>query len=155
MAAHSRGIATAIAAALSAVVALAGCAVTTANRAPDPPAATSSPANGTDDSGMYDSKGFLIRRVDPTEDPTRKRYSTLHQEELASLRGLTIEQARQRLKDLGHTGTVHVGAFGHEATGCATGRVCQTYPHDGVASNGEITLYLKKAFEAPPLPPPP
>lgn len=121
---------------------------------PANPPAQPTPANATDDSGMYDSKGFLIRRA-PVEDPNRKVFRTIKHDELASLRGLTAEQARKRLKEIGHTGTVHVTTNWQEVPDCAPERVCWTEPHDGVADNGGITLVLNKKYAPPPPPPPP
>jgi len=169
-------------AALSAVAALSiaaapGCSVTTsgqlttrtATRPVQPPVtwrtenpapqvgaspAQTTPANATDESGMYDSKGFLIRRA-PVEDPNRRIFRTIKHDELASLLGLTAEQARQRLKEIGHTGTVHVTTNWQEVPNCAPERVCWTEPHDGVDSNGGITLVLNKKYTPPPPPPPP
>jgi hypothetical protein len=55
---------------------------------------------------------------------------------------LSLDQARQRLKELGHTGNVRVTRLVAEERKCPRDAVCMIQPQGGVIETGEVTLYL-------------
>jgi hypothetical protein len=149
MAMQGNGIATAIAVALC--VALSGCKVTTsglrtthtasaaASVSPASPGAPSGSATAPSGPATAPSRSGLLKSID--------------RRELASLLGLSLDQARQRLKDIGHTGNVRVTRLVDEDRRCARDAVCMIQPTGGVMETGEVTLYLNGTFKIAPPPP--
>jgi hypothetical protein len=149
MAMQGNGIAAAIAVALC--VALSGCKVTTsglrtthtasaaASVSPASPGAPSGSATAPSGPATAPSRSGLLKSID--------------RRELASLLGLSLDQARQRLKDIGHTGNVRVTRLVDEDRRCARDAVCMIQPTGGVMETGEVTLYLNGTFKIAPPPP--
>jgi hypothetical protein len=75
------------------------------------------------------------------------------QAEMAALPGLTVEQARQRLKEYGHVGPVIVEELIDFHPGCSLGTVCSTSDEGGTFIDDEIVLRVNRATLA--IPPPP
>jgi hypothetical protein len=149
MAMQGNGIAAAIAVALC--VALSGCKVTTsglrtthtasaaASVSPASPGAPSGSATAPSGPATAPSRSGLLKSID--------------RRELASLLGLSLDQARQRLKDIGHTGNVRVTRLVDDDRRCARDAVCMIQPTGGVMETGEVTLYLNGTFKIAPPPP--
>ena len=53
------------------------------------------------------------------------RHSRFMPEDFAALLGLTVEQARAKAKQLGHTGQIDVSEAGEFIAGCTAGTVCE------------------------------
>lgn len=72
--------------------------------------------------------------------------------QLLTLVGLTLDQARQRLVELGHVGTVIVEPQSHFVEGCGRDRVCGVAPESGIPLDGELRLRVnaKLTIPAPP-----
>ena len=100
----------------------------------------------------YDDQGFLIRHHEPEAPPERARKS-IERRELASLLGLSLDDARQRLKEIGHTGSVRVTRLVDEDRKCAQDAVCMVQPWGGLIETAEVTLYLNGTFKIAPPPP--
>jgi len=103
--------------------------------------------------GMYDSKGFLIRRTDPPGTVYKQLARPIDRRELASLVGSSLEHVKQWLKQRGHIGEVRVTRLAQEDTRCARDAVCVISPQGGVGATEMITLYLNGKFEIAPPPP--
>jgi hypothetical protein len=119
------------------------------------PSGTASAANATtgEQNPMYDEKGFIIARDDPPGTQHQKPLKSIDRRELETLLGLTADQARQRLKEIGHTGAVRVATQEEEDRRCRPNTVCMTYPSGGLMESQEITLYLNGKFKIAPPPP--
>ena len=155
MAMQGKGIAAAIAVALC--VALSGCKVTTSGLRTThtaSAAASVSPAPPAPSGSTSASSGSATAPSGPATAPSRSGLlKSIDRRELASLVGLTLDQARQRLKDIGHTGNVRVTRLVDEDRRCARDAVCMIQPTGGVMENGEVTLYLNGTFKIAPPPP--
>ncbi|HEX3764929.1 MAG TPA: PASTA domain-containing protein [Kofleriaceae bacterium] len=68
-------------------------------------------------------------------------------QQLAALRGLTVDEARRRLRELGHDGPVRTHVSSDFATGCAADHVCEVGPGGARSLHDEIILFLKPRLE--------
>jgi len=82
---------------------------------------------------------------------------TASMEQLATLKGLTLDQAKQQLKKLGHDGEVTVAVVTNSGGGqtfvkdCGDNRVCEWSGESGISVHDDITLYTNpKLSIAPP-----
>lgn len=82
------------------------------------------------------------------------RNGMIFQAEMAALTGLTPDQARMRLKELGHFGPVITVELEQFLPDCQQGRVCGAAPAGGTFVHAEITLSVNKPKLAIPAPPP-
>lgn len=105
------------------------------------PAATTSATATTDPPAS--------ERRSPADDPR-----IIFRDEMASLPGLTVEQARRRLAEYGHVGKVTIEELGKFDPGCQPGTVCSTSDPGGSFVDAEIVLRINKAKLAIPGPPP-
>ena len=62
--------------------------------------------------------------------------------QLQALRGLTVEQARRRLRALGHSGKVSVGSVLHFDPACGFDKVCETNRDGGCSVEEDLELHL-------------
>lgn len=69
--------------------------------------------------------------------------------QLGDLRGRTLDEARQRLKQLGHDGPVSVAVEDRYAAGCGRDRVCDWRLHGARTIHDEITLWINPRLEIP------
>jgi hypothetical protein len=169
IASRFRAIAAGLAIAVAALGAHGGCQVTTGFHASHAGGATPSAAvahangsgattSGLDPAGpaprhsqVYDENA----RLTPEErawSPSYRPRSIPH-DKLLALRGMTVEQAKQRLHQLGFAGTVNVYNHGAFMEGCTTDKVCFTQPSDGLELNGNIDLYMNAKLTIAPPPP--
>lgn len=65
--------------------------------------------------------------------------------ELRQLIGMTADEARQRLKQLGHTGKVNLRTTTQFMAGCRENRVCDYGPHAELFARDDISLFLNAA----------
>jgi hypothetical protein len=137
MAAHSTCITAAIAVALSGA-ALSSCKVTT---------------SGLRTTHTASARAPVIRHDDPPATQDEELTKRITKEQLATLVGLSLDQARERLKELGHTGSVRVTRLVEEDRKCPREAVCMVQPFGGVPSIREVTLYLNGEFKIAPPPP--
>lgn len=78
--------------------------------------------------------------------------------QLATLKGLTLDQAKQQLKKLGHDGEVTVAVVTNSGggqtfvKGCGDNRVCEWSGESGISIHDGITLYTnpKLSIASPP-----
>jgi hypothetical protein len=72
--------------------------------------------------------------------------------QLLTLCGLTVEQARQRLRELGHTGRVFVDEYTQYNKKCGLNLVCAVEPEAGIGLEHDIHLRInpKLTVAAPP-----
>lgn len=68
-------------------------------------------------------------------------------QQLAALRGLTVDEARQRLRALGHDGPVRTHVSSEFATGCAPDHVCDVGPGGARSLHDEIILFLPRRLD--------
>jgi hypothetical protein len=165
-----RAIATGLAMALAAPVAQGGCRVTTglhvSRSASTTPAAAVAHANGSgvstsglDPAGpapahsqFHDENDGLTPQERARDSPSYMSRS-LRRDKLLPLRGMTVEHATQRLRELGFAGTVNVYNHGAFMEGCSDDKVCFTQPSDGLELNGNIDLYMNAKLTIAPPPP--
>lgn len=101
----------------------------------------STPATTTRTSGMEVSSG-------PAGDPGA---SMIRPQQLQALIGLTLDQARSRLHELGHRGPIETRgsqdfgdcAYGHLCGRCEYDHVCQVRPDGGTDVDGTVVLVVK------------
>jgi hypothetical protein len=177
---RARPIAAGLAVALVALGAQGGCRVTTGlqvshSASAAPPAAVAH-ANGSgvttsglDASGpvapgpaarraaaqhsqVHDENDGLTPEQRAWHSPSYRPRSIRH-DKLVALRGMTVEQAKQWLRQLGFEGTVNVYNHGAFMEGCTTDKVCFTQPSDGLELNGNIDLYMNAKLTIAPPPP--
>ena len=67
--------------------------------------------------------------------------------QLATLRGLTIDEARERLKQLGHDGPIRVHVYGQFAAGCARDKVCDVGPGGARGLHDEVVLFVQPRLD--------
>ena len=77
-------------------------------------------------------------------EPKRRHEGALTSPDLHKLIGMTVAEARQRLKELGHTGKINVRAATRFDTGCGADRVCDYGPHAELFAADDISLFLNK-----------
>ncbi len=82
---------------------------------------------------------------------TDPRHRIISHDELMALRGLTVEQAWQRLRELGFRGNGKVTDARRE--GCPDDKVCYTIPSDWLAVHGDIELCRHAKLTIAPPPP--
>jgi hypothetical protein len=108
----------------------------------DPP-----PSNGRVDC-QYPDPGKLVSTYAMVKirvhEPKRRHEGALTSPELHELIGMTIPEARQRLKELGHTGKINVATTSRFMPGCADSRVCAYGPHPELFSSDAISLFLNQ-----------
>jgi hypothetical protein len=168
---HTRPIAIGLAVSLAALCAQGGCRVTTGFQVSHSASATPSSAvahasgSGVSTSGLdaagpapqhsqvHDENDGLTPEERAWHSPSYMARS-LRRDKLLPLRGMTVEQARQRLKQLGFAGTVNVYNHGAFMEGCTDDKVCFTQPSDGLELNGNIDLYMNAKLTIAPPPPP-
>ncbi|MEJ7599962.1 MAG: hypothetical protein WKG01_18795 [Kofleriaceae bacterium] len=101
------------------------------------PASSGDPEAVASSSGARDRKHFM-------------------EEDFASLKGLTVDQAKARAKELGHTGTITVTVSDEFVEGCKAGTVCEAM--DARLLGGRMlldqpmVLYTNKTLEIAPPP---
>jgi hypothetical protein len=64
------------------------------------------------------------------------------QRQVAELVGLTVDQARQKLRGFGHDGAVKVVRLDQHRSGCAPERVCNVGPTFSFGVHDEVQLWL-------------
>lgn len=69
------------------------------------------------------------------------------QRQVAELVGLTIDQARQKLRQLGHDGAVKVVRLDKHMSGCAPERVCNVGPTFSFSVHDEVQLWLDPTLD--------
>lgn len=95
----------------------------------------------TPDPGKLASRYAMIQISVATRDQDAERLLPV---DLKTVIGLTVEEARQRLKELGHVGNVKVRIV-DEVKGCsADGRVCDYGPTATMTKHDEIQLILNR-----------
>ena len=120
-------------------IALAGCSLIKTSSSTTTPG--SSGSSGSPDTETWQHKGIIVR------------------DQLATLTGLTPDQAKQELKRLGHDGTVSVAVARNNGGGetfvesCGENKVCQTSGESGISVHDEIVLYINPQLKID-LPPP-
>jgi len=67
--------------------------------------------------------------------------------ELAALRGLTVDEARQQLRALGHDGPVRIHMSDDFAKGCARDRVCDVGPGGARNLHDEVILFIRHPLD--------
>jgi hypothetical protein len=78
--------------------------------------------------------------------------------QLATLHGLTPDQAKQELKKLGHDGKVHVRDVTNYGGGhtyvkeCGENKVCYTSSESGIGLHDELTLFINPTLKIAPPP---
>jgi hypothetical protein len=77
----------------------------------------------------------------------------INRAQLESLRGLTVEQARDRLRSFGHRGAVEVVQDTQFHEKCALDTVCFTEPVTGMPCEGAIVLWFNPKITIAPPPP--
>jgi hypothetical protein len=77
--------------------------------------------------------------------PLGRERRNIYQAEMQALRGLTIEEARQRLKEYGHVGQVTIHESYEYRSECGVGRVCGTSRDGGTFPEDEIVLEVNRA----------
>ena len=80
------------------------------------------------------------------DEPPRFAETTL-QQQLLALRGLTVDQARQQLRRIGHDGPVKVLRLDKHQSGCAPERVCDVVRGRARDLHDEITLWLNPGLD--------
>ena len=63
---------------------------------------------------------------------------------LHELIGMTVPEARQRLKELGHTGKINLRTTSRFLPECRAERVCDYGPHAELFARDDISLFLNK-----------
>jgi hypothetical protein len=166
----ARTIATGLAIAFAALAAHGGCRVTTGLQlsqagSTTPPAAVShANGSGVTTSGLDPAGPAPVHSQAHDENdgltPEQRAYYSpsylprvIPHDKLLALRGMTVEQVKQRLKQLGFAGTVNVYNHGAFMEGCTDDKVCFTQPSDGLELNGNIDLYLNAKLTIAPPPP--
>ena len=123
----------------------------------------SSPAVSCDHEPHDDGK---ISCQDPTPGARVSRYAmiqvkvympqehpgTLVRDQIEALRGLTPDQAKQRLREIGHTGKVIIGEVLRFDPKCGQDTVCGTDHDGGMKVDADLELHLnpKLKLSAPP-----
>lgn len=83
-----------------------------------------------------------------------REHNRFTEEDFASLKGLTVDQAKARAKKLGHTGTFTVTQASDFIEGCKAGTVCKAIDGRSIGSmmlDQPMTLYTNKTLSiAPP-----
>jgi hypothetical protein len=170
VASRLRAVGAELAIALTALGSHGGCRVTTAFHA-SPSAGATPPAavvhangsgvttSGLDPAGpapshsqVHDANDGLSPEERAWHSPSYMSRSIPH-DKLLALRGMTVEQAKQRLRQLGFAGTVNVYNHGAFMEGCTDDKVCFTQPSDGLELNGNIDLYMNAKLTIAPPPP--
>jgi hypothetical protein len=167
---RGRPVATALAVVLAALGAQGGCRVTTglqvSHAASTTPAAAVAHANGAgvttsglDPAGpapphsqAHDENDGLTPEERAWHSPSYMSRS-IRRDKLLPLRGMTVEQAKRRLRELGFAGAVNVYNHGAFMEGCTDDKVCFTQPSDGLELNGNIDLYMNAKLSIAPPPP--
>jgi hypothetical protein len=92
---------------------------------------------------------------DPVVDPPQPFSGMLLPRQLAALRGVTVDEARDQLRRLGHDGPVTRYVLGRFLSGCARDRVCDVGPGGARGLHDEIVLWLNPGLDiAAPAPAP-
>ena len=78
--------------------------------------------------------------------PQRFAETTL-QQQLLALRGLTVDEARQQLRRIGHDGPVKVLRLDKHQSGCAPERVCDVVRGRERDLHGEVQLWLNPGLD--------
>jgi beta-lactam-binding protein with PASTA domain len=69
--------------------------------------------------------------------------------QLVKVRGMTVADARQYLKDLGHDGEVRVSEQPTWSEPCGAGKVCDVEPQSGTGIHDRVTLFINASAKAP------
>jgi hypothetical protein len=69
------------------------------------------------------------------------------QRQVAELVGLTVDQARQKLRQFGHDGAVKVVRLDRYMSGCAPERVCNVGPTFSFGVHDEVQLWLNPRLD--------
>lgn len=69
------------------------------------------------------------------------------QRQVAELIGLTVDQARQKLRQFGHDGAVKVVRLDSHRSGCAPERVCNVGPAFSFSVHDEVQLWLNPRLD--------
>ena len=69
------------------------------------------------------------------------RSAWIEKEFLRSLIGLPIDQAKQKLHDVGHLGFIEVNDYTGKRT-CKRGTVCGVEPFEAILKHGDLILYV-------------
>jgi hypothetical protein len=69
------------------------------------------------------------------------------QRQVAQLVGLTVDQARQKLRQFGHDGAVKVVRLDRHMSGCAPERVCNVGPAFSFSVHDEVQLWLNPRLD--------
>jgi hypothetical protein len=165
-----RRISTGLAVAFAALAGEGGCRVTTGLQvshsasATPPPVIAHANGSGVTTSGLdpagpapphsqvHDENDGLTAEERAWHSPSYMARS-IRRDKLLPLRGMTVEQARQWLRQLGFDGTVNVYNHGAFMQGCTDDKVCFTEPSDGLELNGNIDLYMNAKLRIAPPPP--
>jgi hypothetical protein len=91
---------------------------------------------------------------DASSDHAPSEKLGIHHSEMASLPGLTIEQARRRLREFGHVGEVTIEELHEFHAGCRPGTVCSTSHLGGTSIDAPIVLRVNRSKLGIPAPPP-
>lgn len=119
---------------LAIVLALAGCPLIKTSSSTTMPGSPGSPGSPDSDDGSAPPSMFI--------------KGIINRDQLATLRGMTPDQAKQELVRLGHDGTVIVAVVrnlgGGETfvEGCGDNKVCETSGDAGVSVHADITLFV-------------
>jgi len=99
------------------------------------------------------------RSDDREAPPSHALHGIIVRSQLESLRGLTPDEARAKLKQYGHDGEVKLdtviapgGGPGYDKN-CGVNRVCDTSGNSGVSVHDAITLLLNPTLTIAPPPP--
>jgi hypothetical protein len=71
----------------------------------------------------------------------------LWSDELKPLLGMTVDEAKQYLRKVGHTGPVTISTLGTFDDACGVDRICDVEHPGGVGVTGEITLDINPVIE--------
>jgi hypothetical protein len=107
----------------------------------------------TAQAGASGQAGATDRRAGASDTAPSQKLG-IHHHEMVSIVGLTVEQARKRLREFCHVGEVIIEEIYVFDPGCQLGTVCGTNSPGGASCEAEIRLRVNRSKLAIPEPPP-
>lgn len=93
------------------------------------------------------SAGAPAAASDPGADEPRPFSGMILPRQLAALRGLTVDEAREQLRRLGHDGPVELHVPDRFQPGCARDRVCDVGPGGARGLHDRVVLWLNPGLD--------